>query len=887
MQDADGDPSHATLTITFEGDNNAPTAYDDAKDVLESGLRGGGTADVSGTVTFDPGLDTPATITSYDDSSLQYGTVSFNTTNGEWTYTLSGPVTDGAGPETDSFTYTVTDSNGSTSTGTITITIIDDVPTAIADTGTATEGETLTVPQAEGVLVNDTMSADVPATVVGLAAGDTGTNSTGTMTVAGTYGTLTIAADGSYSYVANASVDAGSQDVFTYTMQDADGDPSHATLTITFEGDNNAPTAQDGAASQSDAALFTGTQTAAEGTLAFDMGADTPGTVSMVYDDGLGAASKISAGGITTFTASNWVLTINETTGAYSFSQTGAYPHDSGADSASGRVTVTLTDSDGSTKIAILDLTINDMGPTAISPSGAYLLNEADQSFTGKLDFVDGNIEDNIGADQPGTVYFAGVPTGALTSGGLPVQYEISADGMILRGYTAAGDVFTMTLNPNASGQDTYTLNMTGTIDGGATSIDYNSGGYDYFGGNGAWAGFNTVDKKGVDTDPDSNDLLLTPINAGTVNTTANAGGVDNPFVDQGEGMRVDFVIDLAGNPQGHPYTTPANQDHAFDGHYTVNGAGALFTSCTNASVKITAKDDADTGHVPGTIGTIGDGTLDHINAIGISYGGELVLVSYAVAGTTPYDIYLGAGDHKFTITFNTDGTAQVDGVAENTVITTYTADGYNSIEYVCVGEDNFQIGDFGTSVIETGIPVEFSVPVEIMDQDGDTAAGTIDVLLLPENTLYDPAYAMSGTAGDDVLTGDSYDNLIYGGQGDDIISGGDGNDILIGGTGSNTLSGGFGADTFILSEGAQDTILDYSKLQGDKVDISSVLNEGAGDYLRVVANTDGKAELRILDSSDTVKASVSFETINYSDLNDMGAGNELDSLLSKVAIDH
>jgi VCBS repeat-containing protein len=704
------------------------------------------------------------------------------------------------------------------------------------------------------------------------------------MSVSGTYGTLTINADGSYSYVANASVASGSQDVFTYTMEDADGDPSHATLTITFEGDNNIPTAQDGAASQSDAAWYAGMQVASEGTLAFNMGADTPGSVSMVYDGGLGAATKSSAGGVTTFTASNWVLTVNETTGEYSFSQTGAYTHDSGADSDSGKVTVTLTDSDGSIKIAILDLTIDDMGPSAISPKGAYLLNESGTSFTGVLD-IDSNIEDNIGADQPGTIHFAGVPQGQLTSGGLPIQYEISADGLTLTGYTAVGDVFTVTLNPDATGQDTYTLNMIGTIDGGATSLDYNGGGYDFVGGNGAWAGFNTVNKFGVDTDPDSNDLLLTPINAGTVNTTANSGGVDNTFVDFGEGMRVDFVIDLAGDPKGHPYTTPANQDHAFDGHYTVNGAGALFSACTNASVKITAKDDADTGHVPGSVGTVGDGTRDTINAIGIGYGGQLALVSYAVAGTTPYEVTVGG--HVFQVTFNADGTALVDGVTENTVLTTYTADGYNSIEYLCAGTDNFQLGDFGTSVIETGIPVEFSIPVEITDLDGDSASGTIDVFLLPEGTLYDSAFAMSGTAGADVLTGDGQDNLIYGGQGDDVISGGEGDDILAGGTGSNTLSGGSGADTFIISEGAQDTILDYSKIQGDKVDISAVLNEDAGDYLSVVANADGKAELRILDSSNVEKASVSFETINYSDLNDMGAGNELDSLLNKVVIDH
>jgi VCBS repeat-containing protein len=129
--------------------------------------------------------------------------------------------------------------------------------------------------------------------------------------------------------------------------------------------------------------------------------------------------------------------------------------------------------------------------------------------------------------------------------------------------------------------------------------------------------------------------------------------------------------------------------------------------------------------------------------------------------------------------------------------------------------------------------------------------------------------------------------DIIDGGAGDDIIYGQEGNDILSGGTGNNILSGGSGADTFVISSGAHDTILDYSKADGDKVDISSVLDEGAGDHLNVIANADGSVKLEILDSSNVEKASISFETINYSDLNDMGAGNELDSLLNKVVIDH
>ena len=52
--------------------------------------------------------------------------------------------------------------------------------------------------------------------------------------IAGTYGTLTLNADGSYSYDGNPNVvpPAGATDVFVYTITDGDGDTSTTTLTI-------------------------------------------------------------------------------------------------------------------------------------------------------------------------------------------------------------------------------------------------------------------------------------------------------------------------------------------------------------------------------------------------------------------------------------------------------------------------------------------------------------------------------------------------------------------------------------------------------------------------------------------------------------------------------
>ncbi|HBR1847449.1 TPA: type I secretion C-terminal target domain-containing protein, partial [Klebsiella quasipneumoniae subsp. quasipneumoniae] len=55
------------------------------------------------------------------------------------------------------------------------------------------------------------------------------------VTINGTWGTLFIKADGSYSYHANGTTGAGQSDVFTYTIEDALGQTSSTTLTMNIE----------------------------------------------------------------------------------------------------------------------------------------------------------------------------------------------------------------------------------------------------------------------------------------------------------------------------------------------------------------------------------------------------------------------------------------------------------------------------------------------------------------------------------------------------------------------------------------------------------------------------------------------------------------------------
>jgi serralysin len=87
-----------------------------------------------------------------------------------------------------------------------------------------------------------------------------------------------------------------------------------------------------------------------------------------------------------------------------------------------------------------------------------------------------------------------------------------------------------------------------------------------------------------------------------------------------------------------------------------------------------------------------------------------------------------------------------------------------------------------------------------------------------------------TGNALGNVLTGNTGNNVLNGGAGNDQLGGGAGNDTLIGGLGTDTFTGGAGADRFVfnalneLGKGnARDVITDFSRILGDKIDLSKL----------------------------------------------------------------
>ena len=273
MQDADGDTDTATLTITITGANDTPTVTVDpgnpqgANDVVsEAGLANGSAAASNsefavGTFTLsDPdGLDDIASVTINGNTVLianlngssftgAHGTLTvtaYNAVTGVATYQyeLTSPTTDVAGTETDVFAVTMSDGTNTSAPANITIEIADDVSNAVNDTNSVAEDTV--APIGGNVLTNDLHpngqpGADTPRSFVSWNGSTTGT-----------YGTFVANPDGTYSYTLNngnalvQGLDDGDLplvDTATYTMRDADGDTSTATLKITITGLNDTPT---------------------------------------------------------------------------------------------------------------------------------------------------------------------------------------------------------------------------------------------------------------------------------------------------------------------------------------------------------------------------------------------------------------------------------------------------------------------------------------------------------------------------------------------------------------------------------------------------------------------------------------------------------------------
>ena len=428
------DTATVTITITPVSDND-PVADNESFTVAEGGTAtqadlDAGTSLLDGDTDADLPGDT-LTVNTTPVVDVSHGTLTLNA-DGTFSY-----VHDGTENFTDSFTYEVDDGAGGTDTATVTITITpvsDNDPVADNESFTVAEGGTATQADLDAgtSLLDGDTDADLP--------GDTLTVNT-TPVVDVSHGTLTLNADGTFSYVHDGTENF--TDSFTYEVDDGAGGTDTATVTITITpvsdndpvADNESFTvAEGGTATQAD--LDAGTSL-----LDGDTDADLPGDTLTVNTTPV-------------VDVSHGTLTLNAD-GTFS------YVHD-GTENFTDSFTYEVDDGAGGTDTATVTITItpvSDNDPVADNES--FTVAEGGTATQADLDAGTSLLDGDTDADLPGdTLTVNTTPVVDVSHGTL----TLNADGTfsyVHDGTENFTDSFTYEVDDGAGGTDTATVTIT------------------------------------------------------------------------------------------------------------------------------------------------------------------------------------------------------------------------------------------------------------------------------------------------------------------------------------------------------------------------------------------------------------------------------------------
>ncbi len=507
LTDADGDTSTANLVLQVHN-NDDPVIIEgldteggelslqeknlsdgtspDAPALTQSGtftitaLDGVQTLSVGGinVVTGGVAAGFPQSITTALGNTLTI--TGFNAATGvvSYSYTLldneAHANANGANSLSEQFAVVVTDDNGTTATGNLDVNIVDDLPTAHADSASVDEGGTVS----GNVLNNDVGGADGPAAsgaVIGVRAGsDTSTSAVGGLNtqINGTYGYLTLDANGNAVYHSNPNTVSapGATDVFTYTVRDADGEESTPTITSdVYHSCLVAETDQDITVYEKALDLNQDGQDLAPGTVTGSAPNATTETASgSLVGSVTGAIGAVTFALVGNATGAYGQLLLNPD-GSYTYTLTSpattAPSANDGPNVLSESFTYQATDSLGNTVTSTIVINIVDDVPNA----------HADLASVVEGGTVNGNVLDNdvLGADGGAVIGVrAGNDTSTPATGGLNTQINgtygyltLDANGNAVYhsnpdavGAPGATDVFTYTVRDADGDESTTTI---------------------------------------------------------------------------------------------------------------------------------------------------------------------------------------------------------------------------------------------------------------------------------------------------------------------------------------------------------------------------------------------------------------------------------------------
>lgn len=461
-------------------------------------------------------------------------------------------------------------------------------PVATNDMGTVNENATLTV-AAVGVLSNDTDPNGDALAVSAIRTGteaDTGTSGTVGTALNGTYGTLTIQENGSYTYSASLSAvealaaGATAVDYFTYTVSDGKGGTDLAQLAITITGTNDAPVVA--------AITKTGTEDTDITFIASDFTSkftDVDGnslTKIKVVDLPANGTLKLNGVNITvgqeipaadlakiTFTpAANW-------NGSTSFNWNGYDGTTYAVSNAAVNITVTAVND--------APVAVNDINTTNVNQpvSGQVLTNDSDSEGNGLTVTTQTNVatpHGTVTVNSNGTYTYT--PANGYT-GTDTFSYQVCDNGTPSQCSTATVTINVVPLtspltnDPPVANNDTYTVEQAQTA---------------------------TVKILANDSDPDGNTLAVTSVtglnnSGGSITLTTSAQNVYN---SSGTLAGTALLDDATGNivfvpAAGYTGNVPFNYTIS-DGNGGTASASALITVLpANATNNVYANDDANT----------------------------------------------------------------------------------------------------------------------------------------------------------------------------------------------------------------------------------------------------------------------------------------------------